>query len=227
MTNFTTDRMFAPHTKVDSKDSKLVLANMFWVAFALLIGGSAGLLQTLVRSGQFELPFGIGYYQLLTLHGVILALVMTFFFIMGFQIAALSRTAGPLNNKERRLGWIGFWVMTVGTLMAAVMIATNEASVLYTFYAPLQAHVIFYIGLTLVIVGTWLSALGQMMRYFRWRKENKGQKTPLLSYMTAVNNLMWYVCTIGVASTVLFQFIPWSVGWVETINITPVSYTHL
>ena len=99
MTNYTTAQMLAPNTKVDKKDAKLVLANMIWVAFALLIGGTAGLLQTLVRSGHFELPFGIGYYQLLTLHGVILALVMTFFFIMGFQIAALSRTSGPLNKK--------------------------------------------------------------------------------------------------------------------------------
>src|SRR5699024_7481762 len=30
----------------------------------------------------------------------------------------------------------------------------------------------------------------------------------------------WIVCTIGVAATVLFQFIPWSLGWVDTLNIT-------
>lgn len=220
MSNYTGSEIFSSKTKVDKKDGKLVLANMIWVSFALLIGGTAGLLQTLVRSGQFELPFGIGYYQLLTLHGVILALVMTFFFIMGFQIAALSRTAGSFNTSELRLGWTGFWVMTAGTLMSAAMIALNEASVLYTFYAPLQAHAVHYIGLALVIVGTWISVAGQLMRYFRWRKENKGQKTPLLSYMTAINNVMWIVCTIGVAATVLFQFIPWSLGWVETINIS-------
>ena len=220
MSNYTGSEIFSSKTKVDKKDGKLVLANMIWVSFALLIGGTAGLLQTLVRSGQFELPFGIGYYQLLTLHGVILALVMTFFFIMGFQIAALSRTAGSFSTSELRLGWTGFWVMTAGTLMSAAMIALNEASVLYTFYAPLQAHAVHYIGLALVIVGTWISVAGQLMRYFRWRKENKGQKTPLLSYMTAINNVMWIVCTIGVAATVLFQFIPWSLGWVETINIS-------
>ena len=50
MTNYTTAQMLAPNTKVDKKDAKLVLANMIWVAFALLIGGTAGLLQTLVRS---------------------------------------------------------------------------------------------------------------------------------------------------------------------------------
>ena len=36
------------------------------------------------------------------------------------------------------------------------MILLNEASVLYTFYAPLQAHWIFYVGLALVIVGSWI-----------------------------------------------------------------------
>lgn len=217
--NYTGDAIFDKNTKIDPRDGRLVLANMIWVIFALLIGGTAGLLQTLVRSGHFELPFGIGYYQLLTLHGVILALVLTFFFIIGFQTAAVSRVCGALNKAERTLGWIGFWFMTVGTLMAAAMIATNQASVLYTFYAPLQAHGLFYVGLTIVVVGTWLAATGQIMRYQRWRRENKGQKSPLLAFMVAVNNVMWYVCTLGVATIMLFQFIPWSFGMIETINV--------
>ncbi|GAB3070907.1 b(o/a)3-type cytochrome-c oxidase subunit 1 [Salinicoccus sesuvii] len=205
---------------ITRKDAKLVMAHMYWVIFALAIGGTAGLLQTLVRSGQFELPFGIGYYQLLTLHGVILALVMTTYFIMGYQIASLSKTCGAFTDTERKLGWIGYFVMTVGTLMAAAMIATNEASVLYTFYAPLQAHVLFYIGLALVIVGSWISAVGQLMRYARWKKAHPGEKTPLLSYMASINNVMWIVCTIGVATTVLFQFVPWSLGFTERINVS-------
>lgn len=217
--NYTGDEIYNRNTKIDTRDGRLVLANMLWVIFALLIGGTAGLLQTLVRSGYFELPFGIGYYQLLTLHGVILALVLTFFFIMGFQTAAVSRVCGPLNKTERTLGWIGFWFMTVGTLMAAAMIATNQATVLYTFYAPLQAHGLYYVGLTLVVIGTWLGATAQIMRYQRWRRENKGEKSPLLAFMVAVNNVMWYVCTLGVASITLFQFIPWSFGWIETINV--------
>ena len=31
--------------------------------------------------------------------------------------------------------------------------------------------------------------------------------------------LLWQIATIGVAITVLFQFIPWSFGWVEKINV--------
>ncbi len=218
--NIHPDQLFSLNNRVDKKDGKLVLANMIWVIFALLIGGSAGMLQTFIRAGMFELPFGIGYYQLLTLHGVILALVLTFFFIMGFQIASLSRSAGAFNDRERLLGWIGFWLMSAGTLVAAAMIATNEASVLYTFYAPLQAHAFYYIALAVIIIGTWFSVIGQLMRYFRWRREFKGHKTPLLSFMASVNNVMWLVCTIGVSLSVIFQYIPWSLGIVETINVS-------
>ncbi len=205
--------------KVDSRDAKLVMAH-FYVAFiALLVGGLAGLLQVLVRSGKFELPFGIGYYQVLTVHGVILGLVLTTFFILGFQIAGTSATAGTLTNGLRKTGWIGFWVMTLGTVMAAVMVLLNQASVLYTFYVPLQAHVLYYLGLTLVVVGSWIDGAVVIASYIKWRKANPGKPSPLLTFMALVNTILWDVATIGVAATVLIQILPWSLGLVDTINV--------
>ncbi|CAM3892604.1 b(o/a)3-type cytochrome-c oxidase subunit 1 [Mesobacillus zeae] len=204
---------------VDRRDGKLAMAH-FYVAFiALALGGLAGLLQTLVRSGKFELPAGIGYYQILTVHGVVLGLVLTTFFIMGFQLAAVSKTSGTLTNRQRLIGWIGFWLMTAGTLMAAAMILLNKASVLYTFYAPLQAHALFYIGLTLVIVGSWLDGAAIIMAYARWRKANPGKPSPLLTFMSLVNTILWIVATIGVASTVLIQLLPWSLGLVDRVDV--------
>ncbi|KON87293.1 cytochrome C [Sporosarcina globispora] len=213
--------MFYPSAKlkVDRRDGKLAMAHFFVAFTALAIGGLAGLLQTLVRSGKFELPAGIGYYQILTVHGVVLGLVLTTFFIMGFQIAATSKTSGTLTNKQRLAGWIGFWLMTAGTVLAAIMILLNEATVLYTFYAPLQAHALYYIGLTLVIVGSWIDGAAIIMKYAEWRRKNPGQPSPLLTFMSLVNTMMWIVATIGVASTVLFQLLPWSLGLVETVNI--------
>src|SRR5699024_11571082 len=98
------------------------------------------------------------------------------------------------------LGFFFFWLLSAGSLDTSAMISTNEASVLYTFYAPLQAHALHYIALAVIIIGTWFSVIGQLMRYFRWRREFKGHKTPLLSFMASVNNVMWLVCTIGVRS---------------------------
>jgi len=204
---------------VDRRDGKLAMAH-FYVAFiALAIGGLAGLLQTLVRSGKFDLPSWTGYYQILTIHGVVLGLVLTTFFIMGFQLAAVSRTSGTLTAKQRLVGWIGFWVMTVGTILAAAMILTNNASVLYTFYAPLQAHALYYIGLTLVIVGSWFDGAALIMAYTSWRKANPGKPSPLLSFMAIVNTLLWIIATIGVATTVLFQLLPWSLGLVDRVDV--------
>ncbi|QNU04238.1 b(o/a)3-type cytochrome-c oxidase subunit 1 [Peribacillus butanolivorans] len=209
----------AENEKVHPLDAKLSMAHFYVAIIALALGGFAGLLQTLVRSGRMELPAGITYYQLLTVHGVLLALVLTTFFIIGFQLSAVSKTIGPFSTPSRIGGWIGFWTMTLGTVMAAVMVLLNEASVLYTFYAPLQAHPIFYGGLTLVIVGSWISGGALIAAYRKWKKNNRGQASPLLSFMAVVNTLLWIVATIGVAATVLFQILPWSLGWVDSINV--------
>lgn len=205
--------------KVHARDAKLVMAHLYVVLIALLIGGFAGLLQTWVRSGKLILPAGINYYSILTVHGVILALVLTTFFIMGFQLSAISRTVGALSTKTRLAGWIGFWIMLIGTVMTTVMILLNQAPVLYTFYAPLQAHPLFYIGLTLVIVGSWLGSGAVLTAYFTWRKHHKGQVSPLLSFMAVINTLMWLVATLGVTVSMLFQLIPWSLGWVDSMNV--------
>lgn len=208
-------------TKVDRRDAKLAMVHIYVAFIALLLGGLAGLLQVFVRSGQFTLPAGIGYYQVLTVHGVLLGLILTTFFIYGFQIASVSRTSGTFTDTQRRLGWIGFWLMTIGTAAAATMVLLNKATVLYTFYAPLKAHWIFYLGLTLVVVGSWVGGAGQILRYVQWRKENKasGQRSPLLSFMVVVNNLMWFVATLGVAASVLIQLLPWSLGLIERVDV--------
>ncbi|OQP07299.1 cytochrome C [Geobacillus sp. 46C-IIa] len=205
--------------KVDRRDAKLALAHLVVAFVALALGGFAGLLQTLVRSGKFELPGGISYYTILTTHGVLLGLVLTTFFIIGFQFAAVSRTTGALSSGLRRFGWIGFWMMTIGTAMSSFFILTGQAAVLYTFYAPLQAHAGFYIGLTLVVVGSWVSGFAMFAHYARWRKAHRGEASPLLTFMSVTNMVLWLVCTLGVAATVVFQLIPWSLGLTDRVNV--------
>src|SRR5690625_874855 len=160
---------------IDIKDAKLAMAHMYIAFTALLVGATAGLLQTLERSGKFDLPFGIGYYQILTVHGVVLGLVLTTFFILGFMLAAQSKTAGSFNSSERKMAWFGYWMMTVGVVITTIFILLNEATVLYTFYAPLMAHPAFYIGLTLVIVGSWFEGFVIFRRHARFRRENPGE----------------------------------------------------
>src|SRR5690625_381609 len=200
-------------------ESKLVMAYMFVAFTSLFIGATAGLLQTLERSGKFTLPSFISYYQILTVHGVILGLVLTTFFILGFMLSAQSKTTGGYNKTERLLAWTSFYVMLTGVIMATVMILMNEATVLYTFYAPLQAHVIFYICLALVLVGSWIDAFVIFKRHARFRIENPGERTTSLRYMDVIAMFIWQILSIGAAVTVVGQTIPWALGWVDGINV--------
>ncbi len=191
---------------------------MYVTFTSLLVGGLMGLLQTFVRSGKYTLPFGIDYYTILTVHGVILGLVMTTFFIIGFQFSLMGKTVG-MTDKQRKAAWWSFWIMLTGTIMASVMVLTGQASVLYTFYAPLRAHPIFYFGLALVIIGSWVAAFINFRQLYLWKKANKGQKSPLLAYMVTINMIMWVIASLGVAVSVLVLFIPWSLGYTATINV--------
>lgn len=169
--------------KVSRPDAKLAMAHMYVAFIALGLGGLMGLLQVLVRSGLLTMPAWFSYYQALTVHGVLLALIFTTFFIIGFLFAVLSRTMGDLTDKERLWGWVGYWLMTIGTIVAAYYILINEATVLYTFYVPLQAHPLFYIGLVLLVVGSWVAGIGMFIRYVRWKRESGKKLSPLYAFM--------------------------------------------
>jgi len=206
------------HKLFSKEDARLYMSFMYVTYVSLLIGGLMGLLQTFVRSGKFTLPFGIDYYTILTVHGVILGLVLTTFFIIGFQFSLMGKTVG-ITAKQRKVGWWSFWIMLIGTVMASITILVGQASVLYTFYAPLRAHPAFYFGLALVIIGSWVAAIVNFRQLYVWKKANKGKKSPLLAYMVTINMIMWVIASLGVAVSVLVLFIPWSLGYSETINV--------
>lgn len=205
---------------VEGPSARLSLAYI-WVAYiAFGLAALAGMVQGMVRGGLMELPSWTNYYQILTAHGVLMALIFTTFFIIGFLYSGVAKTTGgALHRTARGYGWSGWVLMVVGTGMAVVTILMNEASVLYTFYAPLKAHPVFYIGTALVVVGSWLAGIGIFSSYRSWKRLNKGKTSPLFVFMAVTTYVMWIIATIPVAIEVLFQLIPWSLGWTSTINI--------
>src|SRR5688500_17322353 len=156
---------------------------IYWelgIPLALLsIGIYHGLMQTIYRSGVIhESNFAkLDYYQGLTLHGVINALVLTTFFAVAFGYATVVFYLRREPNKT--LAWTSFWLMVIGTALASWAMLAGKASVLYTFYPPLKAHPFFYLGAALLIVGSWLPLYDWGWMYLRWKKENKEVKTPL------------------------------------------------
>jgi cytochrome c oxidase subunit 1 len=204
--------------------SKSLRKVIYWelgIPLALLsIGIYHGLMQVIYRAGVLQQPSfaKLDYYQGLTLHGVINAIVLTTFFAVAFGHATIAFFLKKEPNKK--LAWLSFWLMTIGTLMAAWAMLAGKASVLYTFYPPLKAHPFFYLGTALLIVGSWIPLFDWSRLYRQWRKENPDTKTPLAVLGTLVNFIIWFVCTLAAAYEVLVLLLPWAMGWKQTVNVT-------
>ncbi|GAA0449238.1 b(o/a)3-type cytochrome-c oxidase subunit 1 [Virgibacillus salarius] len=203
---------------VNPKDARLSLT-YFTVSFiALLIGGFLGLFQGLNRAGLMELPTWFDYYQTLTTHGILLVLVFTTTFVIGYFYAGISHTMGGLLPKVRKFGWTAFGLLVIGVVFVATTVAMGNASVMYTFYPPMQATPLFYIGLVFLVVGIWIAAFGVFINVANWRRNHKGQHIPLLSFFATGVFVLLVLGSIGVTIEVL-MLIPWSLGWTETINV--------
>ncbi|WP_059173536.1 cbb3-type cytochrome c oxidase subunit I [Bacillus sp. FJAT-27445] len=203
---------------VNPKDAALSKTYMFVSFVTLLIGGFLGLLQGLNRAGILELPSWFNYYQVLTAHGILLILVFTSFFTIGYFYAGMSHTLGGLLPKVRKMAWIGFGLKIFGFVMAVIPILLNQASVMFTFYPPMAASPWFYIGLVFIVLGVWMCAFGAFIQVATWRKQNKGQHVPILSYFATGVFVLLFFSSIPVAIEV-FMIIPWAFGWVKTINV--------
>ncbi len=211
----------APDERVSLSDSlrRLLLFELTLPMVLLVFGVYHGLVQTLYRAGiiQAESFLGIDYYQGLTLHGVINAIVFTTFFAVAFGNALVTRF---LRREPRPpLAWLSFGLMLVGTLLAAFAMFTGRASVLYTFYPPLQAHATFYIGAALIVIGSWVAFGSWIPLYLEWRREHPGEKTPLAVVGIFATFIVWLIATMPLAYEVLVMLIPWSLGWVDKINV--------
>ena len=200
------------------QNRRLATANIGVAIGAFGIATFMALMQALSRA-NLDLPWRSArlYYLSVTGHGVLMALVFTTFFIMGMGVAFTTRALErPLRLPA--LAWAGFWLAVAGTAAAAWAILWGKASVLYTFYPPMQAHPAFYIGLTLVVVGSWLWCVSTIVTYLAWRRDNPGKVVPLAVHGFLATIIVWLLATVGVASEMLFQLIPWSLGLKETVD---------
>src|SRR5574341_320453 len=213
----------------DYKQERTLTLAFVLVAFvAIALGGFIGLLQALEHAAKsipgleavplYPIPVvGWTYYRGLTLHGVLNALTWTTFFISGFLMLVLSR-ALRRSMAVIWLSWLAFVVMLVGVSMAGWAMLTGNATVLYTFYVPMKAHPLHYIGLTLIVVGTWLHSLNHFLTYRAWRRENPGVRTPLAVVGALTTWIVWDIATIGVAAEMFITVLPWSLGIIPDTN---------
>jgi cytochrome c oxidase subunit I len=193
------------------------IALMILLGFgALFIGVINGLGQALNYAKVDILQYFPGmrtYYQGLTVHGVVNAIVFTFAFANGFLSLTTSRALG--RPVDHRFLWAILVTMVLGVVLASYAMFTGQASVLYTFYPPLLAHWSYYVGLALLVVSTWITAVALWLTLRGWRKENPGARIPLMAFISVATYAMWTLASIGIAVSVVGLLIPWSLGLID------------
>jgi cytochrome c oxidase subunit 1 len=198
---------------------KVLLTGLSMPIVLFILGAYNGVMQTFYRAGVIHKPAvaGINYYQGLTMHGVINAIVLTTFFAVVFghytMVHYLKKEPPKWSYK------LSMILMVTGTLLDVVTLVAGTSQALFTFYAPLKNAPVFYIGTSLLIVGSWVAFFGWIKVWLDFRKTNHGAKMPLAVLGTMVNFTMWLICTLPVAYEALVILTPWSFGWKNDINI--------
>ena len=200
------------------ENRRFATANIGVAIGAFGVAAFMAVMQALSRA-SLDLPYRSArmYYLSVTGHGVLMALVFTTFFIMGLGAAL---TTGALGRRlaAPRVAWLGFWVALGGTLAALWAIFRGKATVLYTFYPPMEAHPAFYIGLTVLVVGSWIWSGVIVATYLGWKREHPDTPVPLAVHGILATIIVWLLATPSVAAEMLFQLIPWSLGLKATVD---------
>jgi cytochrome c oxidase subunit 1 len=197
---------------------RLVLAH-FWVAFvAFAIAIVLGEWQMYVRS-----PLSIWvnnpehYYRSVTAHGTVMAYVLPTLVAMGFGYAITELSLKrPLTG--RKWAWAGFWLVIAGSVVASIPVALGKASVLYTFYPPMIGSAFYYLGVVLVVVGSWIWVALMSINLRAWKKENPGATIPLAMFGNVANAYLWAWTSVGAAIEVLVLILPVALGFKDTID---------
>ena len=191
----------------------------FWVAFvAFAVAILLGEWQMFVRS---PLSAWVGnpeyYYRSVTAHGTVMGYVFPTLVAMGFGYAitelALKR---PLVGL--RWAWAGFGLVIAGTVMASAPVAAGRASVLYTFYPPLIGSAFYYLGIVLVVVGSWVWVALMAINLRSWRRANPGATVPLAMFGNVAGAYLWAWTSIGAAVEILVLILPVALGFKDTID---------
>jgi cytochrome c oxidase subunit 1 len=197
---------------------KLILAH-FWLAFGVFgLALVLGAWQMFVRSAlNAWLSDPEWYYRSLTAHGTVMGYVFPTLVAMGFGYA-IAESALEQRLVGIRWAWAGFWLIVAGALTAMVPVALGRASVLYTFYPPLIGSPFYYIGVVLVVVGSWFWVALMSVNLRVWKRDHPDAPVPLAMFANVAGSYLWAWTSVGAALELLLQIIPVALGLKTTID---------
>ncbi|KOX90885.1 cytochrome c oxidase subunit 1 [Thermus aquaticus] len=215
-----------PQVYAENPEKKLTLYYLVLGFVALLVGSLFGPFQAL-NYGNVDaypllkrlLPFVQSYYQGLTLHGVLNAIVFTQLLAMAVMFYLPARELRAYGVRPNLTwGWVAWWMAFLGLLVAALPLLANEATVLYTFYPPLKGHWAFYVGATVFVAASLVVGLLVIGMWLRFKQHHPERITPLATYMAVTFWLMWLLASLGLVVESVFLLIPWSLGLVQGVD---------
>jgi cytochrome c oxidase subunit I len=197
---------------------KLILAH-FWLAFAVFgLALCLGAWQMFVRSPLYVwISDPEWYYRSVTAHGTVMGYVVPTLVAMGFGYA-ITESALEQRLVGLRWAWAGFWLIVAGAIMAMVPVALGRASVLYTFYPPLIGNAFYYIGVVLVVVGSWVWVALMSINLHVWKRAHPGDPVPLAMFANVAGSYLWAWTAVGAALELLLQIIPVALGLKTNID---------
>jgi len=197
---------------------QLILAH-FWLAFGLFaVALVLGAWQMLIRGPLLSwIPDPEWYFRSVTAHGTDMAYVFPTLVAMGFGYA-ISQAALNQALIGVRWAWLGLALVAIGAVTATIPVALGRASVLYTFYPPLIGDAFYYIGVVLVVVGSWFWVALLSVNLGIWKRQHPDEPVPFAMFANVAGAYLWAWTSVGAALELLFQIIPAAIGLTSTID---------
>jgi len=197
---------------------QLILAH-FWLAFGLFaVALVLGAWQMLIRGPLLSwIPDPEWYFRSVTAHGTVMAYVFPTLVAMGFGYA-ISQAALNQALIGVRWAWLGLALVAIGAVTATIPVALGRASVLYTFYPPLIGDAFYYIGVVLVVVGSWFWVALLSVNLGIWKRQHPDEPVPFAMFANVAGAYLWAWTSVGAALELVFQIIPAAIGLTSTID---------
>jgi cytochrome c oxidase subunit I len=199
-------------------NKRLILAH-FWLAFvvfgaALVLGAWQMFERSPLNAWHFNPEF---YYRSVTAHGSAMGYVFPTLIAMGFGYAITEAALEkPLHGV--RWAWAGFLLVAVGAVVAMIPVSLGLASVLYTFYPPMVGNPFYYIGVVMVVVGSWIWVALMVINLAIWKRENPDRPVPLAMFANVAGAYLWGWTAVGAALEIIFLILPVALGLKSTID---------
>src|SRR5260370_781806 len=76
----------------------------------------------------------------------------------------------------------------------------------------------YYIGIVLVVVGSWIWVALMSINLAAWKREHRGVPVPLAMFASVAGSYLWGWTAVGAAVEILFQILPVALGFKTTID---------